>query len=326
MEGTGTKDKTIGVIGTFVSDLIEPYGGTPTRSLGGIYYTVTYLAAMFDKGWTIRPVARVGADIYERVVASCARHAQVDVSQLHLEERPNTQVRLTYLTENVRQEVTTEPMAPLSWDQVQGVVDADVVLVNFITGEELSPTSFASLSEKAKGLIYTDYHSLAWARDASGRRSLWKNPHWELYVSCADIVQMNEHEAASLMEISPPLPLQALRELARQVLQGRARMVLVTLAERGAFVGERTGTGIRSDLVPAWPVERVVDPTGCGDAFAAAFLRHYLANSDTRAAVEFANRVASINCTLLGAENIEAMKRELAQIESGGRCGKERST
>ncbi len=307
-------ERTIGVIGTFVSDLIEPYAAPPTRSLGGIYYTVNYLAAVFDQGWTIRPVARVGADIYERVLAGCKRRAHVDASQLHREGRPNTQVRLTYLSENVRQEVTTAPMAPLSWELVQGVVGADVLLVNFITGEEVTTETFLRLSAEAKGLVYEDYHSLAWARDSSGKRRLWKNPHWEAYVSGADIVQMNEHEAASLLEASPPLLPQSLRHLAGQVLRGRAHILLVTLAERGAFFAERTKAGLQTDLVPARPVEKVVDPTGCGDAFAAGFLRHFLLHADVHAAVEFANKVASINCTLLGAEDTDTLKKELARV------------
>jgi len=74
MSETSHLPKTIGVIGTFVSDLIEPYAGPPTHSLGGIYYTLTYLAAVFDRGWRIRPVAMVGSDIFEQV---CARLAHL---------------------------------------------------------------------------------------------------------------------------------------------------------------------------------------------------------------------------------------------------------
>ncbi|MBC7186480.1 MAG: hypothetical protein H5U38_05550, partial [Calditrichaeota bacterium] len=152
MSGRATQEKTLGVIGTFVCDLIEPFAAPATRSLGGIYYTLTYLATVFERGWRIRPVAMVGRDIFDQVCARLARYPHIDVSLLRRQERPNTQVRLTYLTENVRQEVTTEPMAPLQWEQVQAVAGCDVILVNFITGAELTLECFARLSQVATGL------------------------------------------------------------------------------------------------------------------------------------------------------------------------------
>ncbi|MBC7187162.1 MAG: hypothetical protein H5U38_09030, partial [Calditrichaeota bacterium] len=137
---------------------------------------------------------------------------------------------------------------------------------------------------------------------------------WLQWVSGADIVQMNEHEASSLLECDCPVPQERLAGLAQEALQGRAKVLLVTLAERGAFVAEKTATGVRSQLVPACHVERVVDPTGCGDAFAAGFLHHYLEKGDAQAAAVFANKVAAINCSLLGAENVEAIAEGLHRL------------
>lgn len=78
----------------------------------------------------------------------------------------------------------------------------------------------------------------------------------------ADFLTPNEREAATLVgRDAPP------EELARQLLQMGAGQVVITLGEQGALLASAAG----SELVPAISVESVVDSTGAGDAFNAAF-------------------------------------------------------
>lgn len=74
------------------------------------------------------------------------------------------------------------------------------------------------------------------------------------------------------------------------------RLVVVTLAERGADVFER---GREPLHVPGVSVD-VVDVTGAGDTFCSAFLFASLATDDMGLAARFANAAAARAVTVLG--------------------------
>lgn len=68
---------------------------------------------------------------------------------------------------------------------------------------------------------------------------------------------------------------QNLRVCARQILDMGPAYVVIKKGEHGAMLASREGLY----LIPAFPVDDVVDPTGAGDAFAGAFLG-FLAQQD----------------------------------------------
>jgi adenosine kinase len=79
------------------------------------------------------------------------------------------------------------------------------------------------------------------------------------FVRLADYVAVNDYEGKLLEEKTG----QPLRELARGV-----RALVVTLGAQGS----RIFAGDALHEIPVAPAERVVDPTGCGDAYRAALL------------------------------------------------------
>ncbi|HEX8918688.1 MAG TPA: ribokinase [Chloroflexota bacterium] len=81
-------------------------------------------------------------------------------------------------------------------------------------------------------------------------------------LALADFLVPNELEAATLVGRKGTA-----RELGAELLAAGVRYAVITLGERGAICLWETG----SELVPGVEVQRVVDTTGAGDAFNAAF-------------------------------------------------------
>lgn len=88
------------------------------------------------------------------------------------------------------------------------------------------------------------------------------------------------------------------------------RPVVVTLAERGAMLLV-DGT---EQLVSACHADRVVDPTGAGDAFAAGLAIALAEGRDLGSAARFANAVASFAVEAIGTEGLADRARVSARM------------
>lgn len=89
--------------------------------------------------------------------------------------------------------------------------------------------------------------------------------------------------------------------------------VIVTLAERGSLV-IADGT---ERMVPAFHADRVVDPTGAGDAFAAGLAIALAEGRVLLDAVRFAHAVASFAVEAVGTDGLATRERVEARIAGG---------
>lgn len=112
----------------------------------------------------------------------------------------------------------------------------------------------------------------------------------ELVESHVDLVFANELEALSLYETDD------LDEVARRFAEHSA-VAAVTRSEKGSVVI----AGEDRIVVPALPVERVVDTTGAGDLYAAGFLYGYSRGHDLRRCAELGSVLAAEVISHIGA-------------------------
>jgi ribokinase len=110
----------------------------------------------------------------------------------------------------------------------------------------------------------------------------------------SEYITPNETELRILLGLEPDDPTPT-PDLARRLLARGARNVVVTMGENGALI--LTAAGMTH--IPGVKVE-VVDTTGAGDAFNAAFAVALAEGRELDDAVRWANCAGALECTKLG--------------------------
>jgi adenosine kinase len=120
------------------------------------------------------------------------------------------------------------------------------------------------------------------------------------FVNQAAYVAVNDYEGQMLQERTGT----KLEELARAV-----KALVVTLGARGSIVM----AGGRRLEIPPVTAERVVDPTGCGDAYRAGLLYGIAAGLDWPVTGRLASLLGSIKIAQRGGQNHRFSRDEIAQ-------------
>ena len=120
---------------------------------------------------------------------------------------------------------------------------------------------------------------------------MFDGPELKRFVEQAAWVALNDYEAQMLCARTG----QTLETLSRSHLRG----VIVTLGAQGCDLWQQ---GVRSH-VPGVAAIRVLDPTGCGDAFRGALLYGIEQGWSLERCVELGNRIGAIKIACLGGQN-----------------------
>jgi sugar/nucleoside kinase (ribokinase family) len=294
--------KRIGVIGTFIRDTIVTLEGRQVESIGGLYHTMAYLACLVGADTFVQPLCHVGDDFYDTVRDSLKRlSANILFDSMHRVPQPNTRVTLTYRSQETRDEVTSMTMPPITAAEIATIAECDAVLVNLISGDDVTLEALTTLRKsRTSPLIYLDLHSLALGIDTAGKRYYRAIPNRREWLTACHILQVNEREAATLAGCQEQFIREELLSFGKYLAGELVTACHITLGSNGSLLFYRQGEDVRCEHCPPYEVPQVVDIIGCGDAFGAAFLVHFLRKQDFSAATHFANKVAGLNCTFMG--------------------------
>ncbi|MFQ6115761.1 MAG: carbohydrate kinase family protein [bacterium] len=299
----------IGVVGTFIRDKIKPWKGEPAESIGGIFFTVSFLANLLDASAQIFPVCFVGEDFYDELVEQLSVYKNVRFDGMKILPRKNTQVTLIYTSPRDREEITTEPMPALGYEELTILRDADATEVNLITGQDVDLMSLKEFRQQSNSLIYLDFHSHALGISEAGKRYYVRPRDWKEWLKIADVLQLNEMEARTLAGYPTDLPKEILIDFGKEVLKIFPSICHITLGEKGSYGFFKMSKQVQIKRFRAYPVDSVVDMIGCGDAFAAGYLAKYLSTGNVSEATEFAHKVAGMTCTFIGSSGISKIRR-----------------
>lgn len=175
---------------------------------------------------------------------------------------------------------------PAEWRNARAVVLGSVA-------HELDRSLFGTTTTAATVLVAQGYLR-EWTADGAINPRPWEDV--DEIVPLVSAVVISEDDVAG--DLSAP------RRWARN---GR---VYVTLAERGVLVLDRGS----ETTIPGYPAERVVDPTGAGDAFAAGLAIALAAGRSPDECARFANAVASFAVEGVGMESLADRARVDARM------------
>jgi len=277
------------VVGSIGIDDIATPDATRTDVLGG---SVTYACAAASFFTRVGAVGIVGSDFPD---AFLARYRSFGIDMAGLQCVPGRTFRWSGVYEADfinRRTLTTElgvfadfkPKLPVAFRS------APYVLLGNI-GPELQE----HVLDQACGARFV----------VADTMDLWINVAREALdrvIKRVDLLMLNDGEARLLTGRHN------LRDCAAAILEAGPRYVVIKKGEHGAQLFSRDGIA----LIPAYPVNVVVDPTGAGDAFAGGFLGSLARSGRTdepaiRTALLYGATVASFGVEAFSLERLEQL-------------------
>jgi adenosine kinase len=291
----------IGVIGTPNKDKLILPNGAIVQSWGGVVYNLLTLNHYLGSKAVIRAICAVGVDVKDSLLDLINGFPSLETSALYFAPQRQNRVILKCMTQENKEETADLSLPPIPFDHIQPhLEDLDFLLVNFTSGKDVEKDTLRQIRRSCENPIMVDVHSLTLSDpDAKGRRRPRSLHDWKEWLEGIDYVQFSWKEAASMTDENNT-SIAGLVEVADWLLEHGSKGVLVTRGSEGAFYFHLDAEGILKEEIPPFPLQNVVDTTGCGDVFSAAFISHLLISENPLKAVTFAVKAAALKATFSG--------------------------
>lgn len=302
------------VVGHLCLDVIHHVDEPEVQGYGGIYYSLLTLASLLEPSDSVHPVFGVNKADHAPLIEQLKKFPNVDTSGIFKLDDPTNKVHLYYKDAQSRIECSRDIAAPIPYEKIRRHLSVDGILVNMISGFDVTVDTLDHIRIAVRSHnipIHFDYHSLTLGVDQKFERFRRPIPDWRRWVFMTDTVQLNEEEMAGLSVERMPE-----QQTVGHLLTLGVKALVVTRGNRGAslFFNEHKHV-VRKD-VEGIQGEEVLDTTGCGDVFGAAFHMHYVKTRDPFAAMQVANHVAAARTKVAGIEGLRALKALHTPIES----------
>jgi sugar/nucleoside kinase (ribokinase family) len=297
----------IAVVGTVMRDEIHPVGGERRESFGGILYNVLALAALAAPGDTIHPVCHLAADHKAAIAAEFfAGFPAISDANMHACPGGTDENVLRYRTKSEREERMTLRTPPVSPGDLAPVLDADAILLNFISGREIDLATLRALRARTRAHLHLDIHNLGKRLDEQSRLRPAGLPDWREWLAAVDTLQANEWEIELLLGSKPATEAEVRRAALALLDAAPLRAVALTIGGDGCALAHRTAPdgAPRYLRIPAMDFGEVVDTTGCGDSFSSAFVVTMLREGNPALAAVHATALSGLNTLGAGLQAI----------------------
>ena len=292
----------LALIGNIVMDEIETFDGKSVSSWGGALYSMAIFQKLLKQGESLLPVTTVGYDVWDELMEFLSDFDRIDTSALFKSRHRNNKVSLKYVNEQERTEKAKDILPPLELNMIEQAMEASAILVNFVSGFEIKYDYLKKVRSEYKGTMLMDVHSLMLGIDDEGIRFKKTIPEWREWFSCFDCIQMNSVEAELITDSEKKYG--GYTDLAEDLVNTGAKVVNITLGQEGSYIAYKHDGAIESAYLEPAVTERSVDPTGCGDAYSAAFTIEYMRGKNPLSAARTANNIAGLTSSVSGIEGL----------------------
>jgi sugar/nucleoside kinase (ribokinase family) len=274
------------VTGTVGIDTIEAPTGRAESVLGG---SCTYFSAAASFYGPVRMVAAVGEDFPPEHLATLAHFRAIDASGLEVRKGSKTFRWGGKYLDNMDHRETV-------FTDLNVLIEAPPAVPEGFTGSDYVFLANMHPGLQAQMLARFPRRRLA----VADTMDLWINtarPDLEKLLKQVDGLVLNYDEAELFTGLRNPVA------AARRILTMGPRFVVVKKGEHGALLIHRDGLG----ALPAYPAEKVVDPTGAGDSFAGGMMGAIASGAAAGRAGSFDQLLRALaHGTVVASFNIEA--------------------
>ncbi len=255
------------VIGHSVFDFIQT-DETFKKSAGGIYYTISALNRLKKNEDKIFLCSQYDQDTYDFFINEFDKVEKDYLKEVEAIPR----VHLKLFKDKERHEKYENITNNLSTD-FNDLNCFDGILINMITGFDISLTQIEKIRSHYSGLIFIDIHTLSRGLGENYKREFRLIPDFVKWAKCLDIVQVNQNELFTLSHLKLE------REIVAEMFDLGIKILCVTKGELGAKVYFKNSDEILSYSISA---RKINNPNviGCGDVFGASFFYSYIRNKN----------------------------------------------
>jgi sugar/nucleoside kinase (ribokinase family) len=255
------------VIGHSVLDFIKS-DGAQNISAGGIYYTISALNRLKSSDDEIFICSQFDDETYNYFNPEFEKVSNKFLQKV--EKIPR--VHLNLQNDCERHEKYENITNNLSLDY-SDLISFDGILINMITGFDITLDQLIQIRKNYSGLIFMDIHTLSRGLNEDYKREFRLIPDFLSWAKCLDLIQVNQNELFTLSHKKIEM------EIVEELLSYGIKILCVTKGEIGARVYFKNENEIASYFVAARKIDNP-NVIGCGDVFGASFFYSYIRNKN----------------------------------------------
>lgn len=285
------------LIGQSVEDHIyykEEYNIRP----GGIYYSVSALQKIIDKEDEVflctsyRKGDSLFSDIYENIQQDYLNYNDVI-----------PEVRLNIYDDREREEIYRNITGTLNVN-TGNLERFDGILINMITGFDISLQQMQEIRKNFRGPIYFDVHTFSRGLNDKMEREFRVIPGFDRWLANIDILQVNTKELFTITDSDSK------DEIIKYTLENGVKYILETRGKEGAVCYSIGNSGISVVKVPADEVN-VRNQIGLGDVFGAVFFYSYIKNRSADIALKQAVNASGMAASYSNISDLKNLKNDV---------------